>query len=232
MIELELPEPQFEELTLVNVDSLRGKGPGELEVTPLEGRVAVGGPHGFKITAERVAADPALTKFIDGSADRYDYYFVHMAVSFSVLQSPRIRTAGVQLTLTSVPGTPEPFALSIDPLSEDYTVKVEGKTRIVPSVKVLDQVELSLGDYEKAVSYDRTERVVRGVGLDGPQPGWEFTSTAAQELEGSYRLTMVVQAGYGTTLTVHGLVTATVRGNIPWRFARQLPNPLSFARAV
>ena len=32
VIELELPEPQFEDLTLVNIDAVRGKGPAGAEV--------------------------------------------------------------------------------------------------------------------------------------------------------------------------------------------------------
>jgi len=230
MIEFELPEPQFEDLTLVNIDAVRGNGPAGAE--PLKGRVAVGGPHGFKITAAEAAADPELSKFIDKNAGHYEYYFVHLAISFSALGSPKLRSAEVKLTLTSVPDTPEPFALSLDPLADGYQLKVDSKARILPSLKVAEQVELSLGDYERGVSYDRSERSVRGLGLDGPNPGWEFTRTPAGELEGSHRLTMVVQAGYGAAVSVSGIVRAKAEGNFPWRFARDLPRPWTFDRVV
>ena len=124
------------------------------------------------------------------------------------------------------------FTSGSNSAAEGYRLKVDSKARILPSVKVAEQVELSLGDYERGVSYDRSERSVRGLGLDGPNPGWEFTRTAAGELEGSHRLSMVVQAGYGAAVSVSGIVRAKAKGNFPWRFARDLPSPLTFDRVV
>ena len=231
MIELEFQEPQLEDLTLVNIDTVRG-ATSDTGVAPLTGRVAVGGPHGFKISAARVAADQELRKFIDQNSSRHEYYFVHMAVSFSTLGHPRLKSAKVELALTSVPAMPEPCTLSLDPLAAGHQVKVDNKVRILPAVKIADQVELSLGDYERGTAYERSEHFVRGLGLDGSRPGWEFTRTTVAELEGTYRLAMVVQAEYGAALSVTGRVTAQVRGNIPWRFGRELPTPLDFATTV
>jgi hypothetical protein len=52
MIEVELPEPRFEELTLVSDVPHRGKGDAGAE-PPLRGWVEVSGPDGF--TAATVA---------------------------------------------------------------------------------------------------------------------------------------------------------------------------------
>ena len=230
MIAFELPEPRFEELTLLNADPVRGQASESAEA--LGGRVAVGGPHGFKLAADQVAADPELGRFLDRAAGRHEYYLVHLGVSFPPAGAPRLQSAEVRLRLTSVPGTPEPFALALYPLAAGYQVKVGSKLRVLPSVKVADQVELSLGDYERDASYERSEHFLTGLGLDGPNPGWAFTRTNAGEIAGSYRLTMVIQAGYGSAVAVGGTVTARVRGNIPWRFERELPRPLNFEAVV
>lgn len=237
MISLEFPEPLLEDLALVSVDTVRGETSGsgvnpEEKVAPLTGRVAVGGPHGFKISPERVAADAELARFIAQDAGRFEYYFIHLAVSFSALGYPRLRSAKVELTLAAAPSTPEPFALSLDPLAAGQPVKIDKKVRILPAVKVADQIELSLGDYEQAATYERSQHFVRGLGLDGPAPGWEFARTPTAELEGAHRLAMIVQAGHGAAISITGRVTARVRGNIPWRFCRELPHPLNFAAVV
>lgn len=237
MINLEFPEPPLEDLVLVSIDTVRGEtsengvNPEE-EVAPLTGRVAVGGPHGFKISAERVAADAELARFIAQDTGRCEYYFIHLAVSFSALGYPRLRSAKVEVTLVAAPSTPEPFALSLDPLAVGHPMKVGKKVRILPAVKIADQVELSLGDYEHDTAYERSQHFVRGLGLDGPTPGWEFARTPTAELEGAHRLAMIVQAGHGAAISVTGRVTAQVRGNIPWRFCRELPHPLNFAAMV
>jgi hypothetical protein len=231
VIDLEFPDPQLEDLTLVNTDVSRGTI-AATEVAPLTGRVAVGGPHGFKISAERVAADPELRKFIDENSGCYEYYFVHLAVSFSALGRPRLRSAKVELALASVPAVPEPFALSLDPLAAGLQTKIDSRLRILPAMKVQDQVELSIGSYERGASYERSHRFVRGLGLDGSRPGWEFSRIPAAELEGAHRLAVIVQAAYSASLSVTGRMTAQVRGNIPWHFGRELPNPLEFAELV
>jgi hypothetical protein len=179
-----------------------------------------------------VAADPELAGFIEDSSGRHEFYVVHLAVSFSAFGRPRLRSAKVELNLASVPDVPEPFALSLDPLAAGHAAKVDKKLRILPSVKVPGQVELGLGDYEQSASYERTDRFVRGVGLDGARPGWEFTRTQTAELDGAHRLVMIVQAGCGAAVSVTGRVTARVAGNIGWRFGGALPNPLHFAAVV
>jgi hypothetical protein len=232
VIEFELPEPQFEDLTLVNVDVVRGKGPVETEAEPLAGRVGVDGPHGFKLSAERVAADHELSKFVDQQSDRHEYYLVHLAVSFKAVGSPQLKSAEVRLSLSSVPDTPPPFALSMEPLKDGDTVSVQRTVRFGPELKLLDQVDASLGEISNVSSWKRSELAVRGLGIDGPEPAWEFTRTASQKLDGAHRLTLVVQAARGAAVSVSGVVTARARGNIPWHFERELPNPLNFATVV
>lgn len=229
MIELELPEPGYQDLLLPELAAYRGKGP--VEPPPLNGRVSVGGPHGFKITTARVAADPDIAAFIDENAD-CEYYLVYLAMSFTAAASPRLESAQVKLTLTGVPDSPAPFALSMKPLTDGDPVSVKRTATLGPKLSLLDTVDVELGSAARETSYQRTELTVRGLGLASAFPGWEFTRTTARNLEGSCMLTMVVQAAAAAKVTVTGLVTARTGGNIARRFARDLPQPLDFTAAL
>jgi hypothetical protein len=232
VVELELPEPGFTDLPLVNAAEDRGLTPGEVEPAPLKGLVLVGGPHGFRLTADRLAADPELSRFIEQDATTREYYFVHLAVSFPAQGSPKLRSAQVRLTLTSVPGTPEPFALDIKPLKDGDQVSVQRTVRFGPKLKLLDAVGAEVGGVENVISFQRADLVVRGVGLDSSSPGWEFTRTASQKLEGACRLELIVQTGQGVALSVSGAVTAQAGGNIPWPYRGDLPGPLTFGAVL
>lgn len=233
MIELELPEPQFEELTLVNIDAHRGKGDEQgAPVAPLKGRVLLDGPRGFKITRQTLKADPDISRFVDSDSARHEYYFVHLAVSFRALGTPRVKSAEVRLALASVPETPAPFALHMKPMRDGDQVSVKHTASFGPKLKLLDAVDAEIGHVDSEKSFERTELVVRGLGLDGASPLWEFTRTESKNLEGACRLELVVQAARGAAISVSGVVTARAAGNIPWRYRGGLPRPLEFAAAI
>jgi hypothetical protein len=229
VIELELPEPDYEDLALADLAALRGKGPGG--PVPLDGRVVLGGPHGFKITAARVAADPEIAAFMDENAD-CEYYLLYLGVSFKAAPSPRLESAQLMLTLTAVPAAPAPFALSMKPLADGDPVSVKRTVTLGPELKILDAVDVKLGSAERETSLQRTDLAVRGLGLASATPGWEFTRTESRNLEGSCMLTVVIQAAKGARISVSGLVTARAGGNIARRFARDLPRPLDFTAAI
>jgi hypothetical protein len=231
VIELDLLEPEFEDLTLFNVDGVRGDEDGVPEIEPLKGRVSAGGPHGFRLTSERLAADRELSQFLDENAD-YEYYFVFLAVSFKALGSPKLGSAEVKLSLTANPEGASPFALSMKPLTDGDQVSVKRTASLGPNLKLLDAVDVSVGSIEREQSFTRTDLVVRGEGLASAYPKWVFTRTAARKLEGSCMLTMVVRANHGAAVSVSGVVTARTTGNLIWHFARDLPNPLELAAVL
>jgi len=230
VIEFELPEPDYEDLALADLALFRSKGPGA-PLPPLNGRVSVGGPHGFKITAAKVAADPEIAAFVDENAAS-EYYFLFLAVSFTAAGSPSLESAAVRLTLTGVPAAPPPFALSMKPLADGDPVSVKRTATLGPKLSLLDTVDVELGSVGSEKSFQRTELVVRGTGLASATPGWEFTRTAARDLEGSCMLTMVAQAPAGAQVTVTGQATARAGGSFVRRFARDLPHPLDFSAAM
>jgi hypothetical protein len=228
VIEFELPDPGLEELELVADDAIRGLAPS---TAPLGGRVLVGGPHGFRLTPARVAADPAIAEFVEENAAQA-YYFVYLAVSFTTLEAPTLASARVLLDLSAVPATPPPFALSMKPLADGDPVAVKRTVSFGPKLKLLDAVDTEIGHADQETSWQRTDFAVRGLGLASAQPGWEFTRTASRKLAGSSLLKMVVQAEDGASVTVSGTVTARTGGNIVRRWARRLPVPLQFAAVI
>jgi hypothetical protein len=229
VIEFVLPEPDYQDLALADLFTFRAKGPAAQ--VPLNGRVSVGGPHGFKITAAKVAADPEISAFVDENA-ACEYYFLYLALSFTAAPSPSLESAAVKLTLSGVPDTPAPFALSMKPLADGDPVSVKRTATLGPKLSLLDTVDVELGSVGTEKSFQRTELAVRGTGLASAAPGWEFTRTTSRNLEGSCMLTMVAQAAAGTKVTVTGQVTARTGGAVVRRFGRELPRPLDFTAAI
>jgi hypothetical protein len=227
MIEFELPEPEFEDLALLNVDPVRDVKGAAPQLEPLRGRVQVGGPHGSKITAKRAAEDEELRQFLNEN-NRYQYYFVFLAVSFKALGTPRLESSEVKLTLTTVPEDAYAIALSMKPLADGDPVSVTRKVTLGPKLKLLDAVDVEVGGFEGGQEWQRSDLVVRAEGLATACPRWVFTRTSSRRLEGSCMLNMVVRAGRSAALTVSGEVTARSTGNLVWHFARDLPNPLAF----
>jgi hypothetical protein len=225
MIELDLgEEPPFAGLTLVSESEYRISKGTPLE--PLSGRVAVGGPHGFAISEARVTGDEGLSRFIATGA-KVTYYYVWLGVTFVTHAGPRLDAAQLRLALASAPGAPAPFALSVRPAADGVAQKV-GRKVTVGSELALPSVGKADVDIEASRDYERTRLFVRGLGLGGSSPGWEFTRAPGKLLEGSCLLELVVQAGRGARLSVSGVVTAQTAGGLPFRFRAELPAPLTF----
>ena len=247
MIEFELgDEPAYEDLTLVSDSRFPGldqqglrtgdtlPGPAvEPVAPPLKGRVRVGGPHGFKITMDRVAGDEGLTRFIDQSPGQSEFYFVYLSISFATHDGPLLEAAQVNLALTGVPDPPAPFALSMRPDADGTPQTVMRTSTIGPKLTLPGGGAVEAGSFTDQRSYQQTSLFVRGLGPYGPDPAWEFTRAVGKRLEGSCRLELIVQAGHGTALSVSGTVTAQARiGPYPFRFRTELPVPLTFTAAI
>jgi hypothetical protein len=227
VIEFELPEPEYRELTLDSRAAHRG-GDGAPEQEPLRGLVLVDGPRGWRLTADQVrAADPGIGTYLGPDPGRNGYYFVYLTVSFTARASRKLTSADVKITLAADPDTPPPFALSMKPLKDGDPVSVERTASLGPKLKLLDVAEAEIGHADKKRTFEQTNLFVRGQ-LSGSRPRWEFTRTDSRRLDGACTLQMVVQAGLGSALTVTGEVTARTTGNIVWPFGADLPDPLHF----
>jgi hypothetical protein len=239
-------EPTYEDLTLVSDSRFPGldqqglragdarPGPETTPVAPpLKGRVRVGGPHGFKITMDRVAGDEGLGRFIDQNSGQSEFYFVYLSISFSTNDGPLLEAAQVNLALTGGSEPPTPFALSMQPDADGIPKTVGRTVTIGPKLTLPVVGAVEAGSFSDQRSYQQMSLFVRGLGLDGSTPGWEFTRVDGKRLEGNCRLELIVQARHGTALSVSGMVTAQVRvGLLPFRFRAELPVPLTFATAI
>lgn len=225
MIEFELgDEPDFVDLVLVSEDGYRGKG-DEAASEPLKGRVKVGGPRGFEIPEARVAKDEGLRRFIDKGNRRVAYYYVCLGITFVTHDGPRLESAQVKLAFTA---DHVPVTLDIRPSAEGTAEKIERAVKIAPKLTLPVVGEAEVGDFETKREYEQTSLFVRGLGLEGSTPGWEFTRVTGRRLEGTCRLEVVLQAERGAAVTVAGGVRAQATlGGLRWRYRGELPNPLT-----
>jgi len=177
---------------------------GEAKVAERQetGGIVWSGPHGFKITMDRVAGDEDLGRFIDQKSGQSEFYFVYLSISFATHDGPLLEASQVNLALTGGPEPPAPFALSMRPAAEG-TAETLGRTVTIGPKLTLPVVgAVEAGSFSDQRSYQQTSLFVRGLGLDGSTPGWEFTRTDGKRLEGNCRLELIVQAGHGTALSV------------------------------
>lgn len=238
VIELELPEPEFEDLTLLSDVTYRGGDRGHPgtagEGEPLRGWVKMSGPDGRQVTPDWIVAHfPEAGALVDPDTVRFGYYHVHLAVRFAAPRPPKLRSARVLLTLGSIPDTPPPSVLYMEPLRDGDPISIERKVVLGPRVKVLDAVEAEAGHFEQATSFQRTDLYVVGDGRDGCTPQWRFTQTAGRQLVGDCLLQLIVRAARGANLSVSGEVTAKARRlNVLWPYKAELPRPLTFSDAI
>ncbi|XIE79412.1 hypothetical protein AB6O49_18045 [Streptomyces sp. SBR177] len=87
MIEFDDPRLPEQDLVLLPDEALRGgepdTGQGPDAPPPLRGRVRLGGPLAQRLTPEQLAGDPGLSEYLTGQADTYDYYLVHLSLTFA-----------------------------------------------------------------------------------------------------------------------------------------------------
>jgi hypothetical protein len=227
MIEFDLgDEPEFDDLDLVSEERYRGRG-DDATIEPLKGRVKVGGPRGFEITEARIADDEGLRRFIEEGNRQVAYYYICLGISFVTHDGPRLEAAQVKLTLSARPAVPPPSALAIRPFAEGTAEKIERVIKVAPKLTLPVVGGTEVGDFEAKREYEQTRLFVRGLGLEGSTPSWEFTRVPGKRLEGTCRLEVIFQAGRSAAVTVAGSVTAQATlGQLLWRYRGELPNPL------
>ncbi|MBB6118574.1 hypothetical protein [Nocardiopsis algeriensis] len=195
-------------------------------------RVFLGGPVSVPITPEYTAGDPALKAFVEREAGHSTYHLVHLSVSFANGPGlPPLRTASVELKLSSASGVRPPVAWSMSPLRVDEVSQVQQTFHLGPELKFQD-VEVALGGYEASRSAARTAPFLLGMRELRDDPGWEFTRTRTMALDGTHRLVLVVRAERGGTAGVTGTVRATTRGNLLRRYRSALPRPLTLSTVL
>jgi hypothetical protein len=215
-------ELEFQDIDLLSEETYRGEG-DEAAAEPLRGRVRVGGPRGFEIPESMVAEDERLRRIIKRGDRRAVYYRVYLGIDFITHDGPRLEAAQVKLTLTA---DPAPVTLDVQPSAEGTAEKIERTVKVAPKLPT-PVGDAEVGEFGAKVEYETTTLFVKGLGLEGSTPGWEFTRVRGRRLEGSCRLELIVQARRGAPVTVAGSVRAqAMMGRLLWRYRGELPGKL------
>lgn len=226
MIQVDAPLLPQRDIVLQPIGPVRDSTPGPDGIAgeALEGRIALGGPVARRLTAKYLADDPVLREFVERPAG-YDYYLVHLSVSFNAgVRNPRLASASVELML-SAKGQPDPIALSMYPSQLADTVHIESGIKIGPQLSLLG-VEGHLGEVGKTVARDQREVFLQGLRVLRSNPGWEFRRTKAVELAGMFVLALVVRAEAGAEAEMDCVITASTKANVLRWYRQQVAEPL------
>ncbi|MFD7032827.1 hypothetical protein ACFWAR_32880 [Streptomyces sp. NPDC059917] len=232
--DLQLPE---QDLVLLPDDALRGDEDTDARQdpdapAPLRGRVRLGGPLAQRLTHDRLADDPDLAAFATAQAGTYEYYLVHLSLTFAPTpQRPRLEFAHLALDLSAKPETPPPVAHSMDPMRLTDAVQVTRRWRLGPQLSLLG-ADASLGEVGRSREFTAHQPFAQALGLLGSTPGWEFRRTVATELTGCHALRLVVRTPAGSVTDLGCTVTAGVKIPLLRRYTRALPRPLRLEAAL
>lgn len=230
MIELDTPQLPELDLVLLPDEALRGDAPGTGQAPgappPLRGRVRLGGPLAQRLTPEMLADDPILSEYLTSQVSTFDYYLVHLSLTFAPTpQRPRLEFAHLALDLSAKPEAPPPLAHSMDPMRLTDAVQVTRTRRLGPQLSLLG-ADASLGEVGRSQEYTAHQPFAQALGLHGSRPGWEFRRTLATELTGCHMVRLVVRTAVGSVTDLACTVTAGVKTPLLRRYTRTLPHPL------
>ena len=220
--------PELPELALdfAPVAIYRGGGPPPGAPPPgappagLAGRVMLGGPVAFPMTAKRY---PDMSTYITADAPHHHYYEVHLSLSFrDGGQPPPLHTVTLDVELSGTIGAQQPIAWSMAPSRIDDADDRAVKFELQPQIKIAG-VEASAGTVTGTVNRAR-EPFLLALGELSSNPVWELRRTGPP-LAGRQRFVLVVRAAKGVDTDVDIEVTATTKTTVLRRF-QALPAPL------
>jgi hypothetical protein len=190
------------------------------DAAPLDGRILLGGPVSFRMTAGRY---PDVEKYLAADEGRYQYHEVHLSLSFKDPdQVPHVRRVVLAVSLGGASGTPQPIAWSMAPDRIESPSGREISFEIRPRVK-LAGVEMSVASLGGKADLPRDPYLI-ALGELGSQPTWELSRTS-KPLDGRQRLILVVRSEAGADVTADIEITASTRTAVLRRF-RAVPVPL------
>ncbi|NWJ96635.1 MAG: hypothetical protein HXX20_12700 [Chloroflexi bacterium] len=152
----------------------------------------------LELQGEQVAAE------ITAQLEHYDFFRVQLACSFLPANGCRYSSARFKVELLSAPTSPAaivydyfpPFtpdeAKAVKRFSLDLNLKLK-----VGTVPLLELSGLPF-KYEKSQEFTVYTSRVEMAGLQTSQPIWNFSRTSSHELNGSYKLIMIVRKPKGS----------------------------------
>ena len=224
MTEFDYPELSLKSVDLAPSDPQfrrASTAPREL----LSDRLHFGGPVAVPIGTNDVDVDTDLVAFIRGEAATARYVLVHSALTFhSDPGDPEFESAEVLMDLSDETGTLEVIAWSLLPQSAAMPFETSRGFALGPSLK-LSGVDLTVGSVDGTTTRHGHDVFLRAIDELTSHAGWKFQRTPTVELDGSYRLVMIVRASALGKAQLSVTLAATVRasGLRPRRFRSVLP---------
>lgn len=181
----------------------------------LDDRLEFGGPIARVLTPSDANDDADLAAFIAREWEAARYAQVHCAISFNAGDTP-LASAAVELQLASPSSEPPPIAWSLSPEVAATPFELTTSFSVGPKLKILGaEAGAEIGESKTAHGEDA---FLRSTGLLTGRPSWVFARRKTVELEGSYRLILIIRTPAGAPLEV----TVTLRASLAHRGVPQL----------
>jgi hypothetical protein len=172
----------------------------------LADRLRFAGPQVTPIDARYRADDQDLQAFIANTVDKR-FVLAIMALDFPTYDGPELASANVKVALRDSAEPSEAIAWSLLPMAAGSPYELTRGYDVSPSLKIGTVGVAAKG---QTATVDHGQRTyLRGSGELTADPSWAFTPTATQKLEGSTRLSMVIQIPRQRTGTISVTLAAT-----------------------
>jgi hypothetical protein len=157
----------------------------------LTDRLRFGGPQVTLINDRYRPDDQDLQAFVRANSATKRFVLALMALDFPLCDGPQLVGADVAVTLRDDGGPSETIAYSVSPLTCGSPYELSRGYTISPNLKI---GSIGVGGQRQAGKVDHGEcSYVFGGGELTANPSWTFRPTETQKLEGSTRLSLVIQ---------------------------------------
>jgi hypothetical protein len=219
------------DLTLEKRDT-KGSSPPTFVPSVLQRRFTIGVPQVLGLTPESLKDDPEAAKFIE-AVSTVTFDLVALSCTFYPSKNESFHEAWLGVQLQSEGNRSSvPIAWSMKPLHDSDLVEESGTIKLEAGLKFFNSVEPKLG-VEFGDKAQRHENFLTAFGLQQSQPYWYFQKTSQRELEGSYRLALVIRRNKSVKASGTISAKATVRKSaaliFTYKTSVEPASPLSFA---
>jgi hypothetical protein len=182
---------------------------------PLRDRVQLGGPQFVSIDERYHPDDADLQAFLRDT--RHRWVLAHLSLTFPFADGPEISTAELQAHLSDDGPQPETIAFSLLPTRAESNHQQTREFTLAPKVDVAGIGGIELGSIGTTSVQASGDAFLSGGPELSPTPRWQFKRTATQRIEGTTRLSMIIQIPRQRV----GAMTIDLAATVTTRFRRR-----------
>jgi hypothetical protein len=176
----------------------------------LEDRFSIAEPQTMRLTADSLRGDPETAPFLQ-TEQSAAFHLIYLSCTFHPSGREPFEQAWIAIRLSEPGrGTTSAVAWSMKPLHDSDLIERSGTIKLGAGLKMLNSVEPS-GDVEIGEKTQKQQGFITAFGLQEAQPYWHFHKTAQRNLEGSYRLAIIIKRNNETVVRGAISAKATVR---------------------